>query len=229
MVKKTEEKTANVAYAYKIAINRLSRHYSENTGINTNIYSIKNLAVLQNIENDYTDGRFNSYGKESSGVNRAAISAYLRFFRSLDISKIIFEGISENNEDTEDNPVFTLERDLQKSLELQVDELFPEYNIFGEKNEGTQYNINGKKIDLLLKHNSENELLVIELKAGRADFKAFGQISMYMGPLMQEFPNYNISGLIIAEEIDDSLKSACLTNDKVKLKKYQIKLKLEDI
>ena len=79
-LEKNEGKSANVAYGYKIAINRLSRHYSEKTGKETNIYSISDFAVLQNIEKDYTIGRFNSFGKKVSGANRAAISACILDF-----------------------------------------------------------------------------------------------------------------------------------------------------
>jgi hypothetical protein len=232
-----ERKSSNTAYGYKIAINRLSKHYSRETGNQTNIYSIRNLNEIINIEREYVSGgRFSRFGEEASGANRAAISAYVRFFRTLDNNRNDFEenilldnNSFDNDINTEEVTTFTLERDLQNSLELQAEELFPGYKIFGNNKEGIQYNINGKKIDLLLEHKTENKLLVIELKAGLADFKVFGQISMYIGPLTQEYPNKEIFGLIIAGEIDDSLKFACLTNNKIKLKKYQMKLTLEEI
>jgi hypothetical protein len=232
------QKSFNTARGYKIAIKRLSKHYSRETGNQVNIYSVKDLNTLCNIEREYiTGGRFSSFGEKASGANRAAISAYVRFFRSRGNNQNNFEENvlpvdDENDEDLtvdDDSNIFTYERDLQNSLELQAEELFPGYKIFGTNKEGVQYVINEKKVDLLLEHKTENKLLVIELKAGLADFKAFGQISMYIGPLQQKYPNKEVSGIIIASKIDDSLKYACLTNDKIKLKTYQMKLSLEDI
>jgi len=108
-------------------------------------------------------------------------------------------------------------------LLLQAEELFPGYRVFGN-----EYTINGKRIDLLLEHKTENKLLVVELKAGLADSKVFGQISMYIGPLMQKYPDKKISGVIIAGEIDDTLKMAILSNNNIKAMTYKMKLTLEE-
>lgn len=83
-------------------------------------------------------------------------------------------------------------------------------------------------IDVLLEDFSETELLAIELKAGRADFKVFGQISMYIGLLSKQFPNRRINGMIIAGSIDESLKNACSITDKISIKTYRMKLELEN-
>jgi len=112
-------------------------------------------------------------------------------------------------------------------LLLQAEELFPGYKVFGDNEEGKEYNIGGKKIDLLLEHKTENKLLVVELKAGLADSKVFGQISMYIGHLMQKFRDKEISGVIIAGEIDDTLKMAILSNRNIKAMTYKMKLTLE--
>ncbi len=109
----------------------------------------------------------------------------------------------------------------------QINELFPEYKIIGENNEGVEYLIGGKRIDILLeKHNGD--LLVIELKSGIANYKVFGQISMYIGLLMDKFPERKIKGFIIAGEMDESLRNAIKTTDKIGLKTYKMKLELND-
>jgi hypothetical protein len=126
---------------------------------------------------------------------------------------------------------FTYERDLQNSLISQAESLFPGYKIFG-KYDGVEYTIEGKRIDLLLENKSENKLLALELKAGTTDYKTFGQISMYLGLLTKQFPNVpkeNINGIIIAGEIDKTLKDACLITDKIKLMEYTMKLTLDEI
>jgi RecB family endonuclease NucS len=138
---------------------------------------------------------------------------------------------SELNIDTPEFNNFTYERDLQNSLITQAENLFPGFKIYGNY-DGVEYNLDGKRIDLLLENKNENKLLAIELKAGSTDYKTFGQISMYLGLLSKEFPNIpkeNINGIIIAGEIDKTLKDACLITDKIKLMEYTMKLSLEEV
>ncbi len=81
---------------------------------------------------------------------------------------------------------------------------------------------------MLLEHKVDNSLLVIELKSGKADFKVFGQLSMYMALVQREFPNRIIKGVIIAGEIEDSLSQAAETNEKVKLMTYEMSIQLQE-
>jgi RecB family endonuclease NucS len=142
------------------------------------------------------------------------------------------ESVSfENCEDVDDiddtiETNFTYERDLQSALIQQIDKLFPEHRIFGSINEGKEYSIDGKRIDILLENKTSNELLVIELKAGLAKKEVLGQIAEYLGKLSRKFPNNQINGLIIAGEIDESLKDACRPFPNIKTKKYKIELSI---
>jgi len=186
--------------------------------------------IKYNIENRYDvkDNTFAEYDKRTSnGIPKAIINNYYIKF---------LENYNNEDEDIIDEPpleedktatYFSYEKDLQNSLLLQAEELFPGYKVFGDNEEGKEYPINGKRIDLLLEHKTENKLLVVELKAGLADCKTFGQISMYIGTLMQKFRDKEISGVIIAGEIDDSLKMAILSNNKIKAMTYKMKLTLE--
>jgi predicted nuclease of restriction endonuclease-like (RecB) superfamily len=179
------------------------------------------VSIRENIENrnEVNDRTFAEYDRRTSnGIPKAIINNwYIRFL--------------ENYTGEEDKAVtyFSYEKDLQNSLISQAEELFPGYKIFGNNNEGIEYNINGKRIDLLLEHKTENKLLVVELKAGMADYKVFGQISMYIGPLMQKYPDKEISGVIIAGEIDESLKMAISAYRNVRIMSYKMKLTLEEI
>jgi len=139
---------------------------------------------------------------------------------------VLFEELNEENNYEITN--FTYERDLQNSLISQAEYLFPGYKIFG-KNEGIEYIIEGKRIDLLLENKEENTFLAIELKAGEADLKVFGQISMYIGLLKRKFPDKKIKGCIIAGEIDETLKYACSTNENIVLHEYQMKISIVEI
>ena len=63
-----------------------------------------------------------------------------------------FEINSKLNNNTID---ITYERDLQKALVRQVENLFEGYKIFGENLIGVEYQIEGKRIDLLLESESK--------------------------------------------------------------------------
>ena len=107
------------------------------------------------------------------------------------------------------------------SLKYQAKELFPDYDL-----KGTEYTIGNGRIDLLLE--SPDGLLAIELKSGTAFAEVFGQISMYLGLLKQDFPDKEIRGLIIASEIHEGLKFACNTNPLITCQTYKMKLSLKD-
>ncbi|MGB0891568.1 MAG: endonuclease NucS domain-containing protein [Flavobacteriaceae bacterium] len=132
-----------------------------------------------------------------------------------------------DNELSENSNNFSYERDLKNSMTSQINELFPEYKIYGENEEGIEYLIEGKRIDILLEHKN-GDLLAIELKSGTANFKVFGQISMYLGLLMDRFPDKNIRGCIVAGEIDNTLRSATRMTDLVSLLTYSMKLELRE-
>jgi hypothetical protein len=138
---------------------------------------------------------------------------------------------TEVQNDTNVEPImnFTYERDLQMALVKQAEILFPGYKIFGEDLEGLEYQIEGKRIDLLLENSSRNELLAIELKSGIADCKVFGQIAMYLGLLKKEFPQKIIKGIIIAGKIDETLKYAVSINENVKLMEYKMEIAINVI
>lgn len=93
---------------------------------------------------------------------------------------------------------------------------------------GIEYAIAGKRIDILLEKKDVGDLLAVELKSGTADYKIFGQISMYIGLLLAQFPGRIISGVIVASAIDPSLKHACATTDHVALKVYRMSVELDD-
>lgn len=241
-MKEKENKSINTVSSYANSISRISRHYYENTGRDFDLYKITDLKLLRSIENDYgIGGKYSDFGNYGNGTIRNSIATYVRFIEFTKIGqelnssdKIYFgEDVVEdcNSEDKEvsNNYNFTYERDLKYSLVIQAEDLFPGYKIFGNSREGIEYNIEGKRIDLLLENSKENSLLAIELKAGIADFRVFGQVSMYLGLLSKKFPNKTIKGLIIAGEIDETLKNASLITDKIDLKTYKMNLLLENI
>jgi len=229
----------SAATNYPSAINNISSHYSEKTGENVNIYAITDQSLISKIAHDYKqDGRFSVYGYEQHGRYRAAMTRYSEFFVSqkagvsqdVYVSQKIEERTPEIFDEVKENEKinFAYERDLQTTLCAQVSELFPSYRIFGNNNQGIEYSIKGRRVDVLLEHIEDKSLVAVELKSGVADFKVFGQISMYLGLLQEKFPRVEISGVIVAGSIHESLQQACLITDKIKLKIYRMSLELEN-
>jgi hypothetical protein len=223
------------ANSYSRAIPQISDHYSQNTGERIDIYAITDQTKISQIAHDYSQsGRFSSFGYEQHGRYRAAISRYAEYFvhKHESVSSEATEESIENNNTEQDSESiqtnFAYEKDLQTTLCAQISELFPGYKIFGESNLGVEYSIGGRKIDVLLEKIETKELLAVELKSGTADFKVFGQISMYLGLLKIQFPDKSITGVIVAGAIDDSLRHACAITDKVSLKIYRMSIELED-
>jgi len=230
-----ENKKPNTSNSYAYSIMKIEKHYASNTGENINLNKISDIAKLNEIANDYSlNGRFSQFGDEGNGTIRNAIATYLRyrvtnFDNSIEIEETKEDQEYTKNENSSEINIFTYERDLKESLIRQSEKLFPEYGIYGTNGEGIEYCIKGKRIDLLLEHANNKSLIAIELKAGKADFKVFGQISMYLGLLSEEFIGRDIKGIIIAGDIDDSLKYACITSEKIRMMKYEMQLNLEEV
>ncbi len=226
-----ENKSNQTAYNYSKAINRISKHYSQKTNQDLNLYGITELPKLKTIAELYgTTGKYSEFGHIGNGTNRAAINSLYRFRENTINSNLITEIVNKNEtfeeiDLVENSTNFSYERDLKNSIVYQISELFPDYKIFGYENEGIEYLIGGKRIDILLEKTNGN-LLAVELKSGIANFKVFGQVSMYLGLLMEKFPEKEIAGCIIAGEIDETLKQANKITNLVTLMTYSMKLEL---
>jgi len=223
-------KSENTANSYSKSINNISEHYSQAINQRINIYDIKDINLLNAISAKYTQsGIYSDFGNNGNGTKRNAIARYVEYFAQ---SKTTLQTEISTNYDTSFeskviNQNFSYERDLQTSLSLQIDKLFPKYKIFGNASEGIEYTINNRRIDVLLEDKISKDLLAIELKSGEADFKVFGQISMYLGLLQEKFPDRKSKGIIIAGSIQDSLKQAVLITDKIELRTYKMNIELE--
>jgi predicted nuclease of restriction endonuclease-like (RecB) superfamily len=242
-------KSPNTASQYKSSIDLISRHYSQQNEKSINLYNINDILFIKGLVKDYgMGGRYQEIGKNGTGTNghgtvRNAIATYARFLEYKNLGNKTSENSTDGKFELKSGPIenvekndeslkinnFTYERDLKYSMATQVGELFPGYKIFGKQGEGIEYTIGGKRIDLLLENTIENEILIIELKAGVADYNVLAQISNYYGLLSKKFPNKKIKGIIIAGEIDDSLMNACSITDKIEVRKYTMKLTLEKI
>lgn len=84
-MKDIENKSPNTAYQYACSIDRISKHYSDNTGESLDIYNETDLNLLRDIAKDYSlDGRYFDFGNYGNGTVRNAIATYVRFLESIE-------------------------------------------------------------------------------------------------------------------------------------------------
>ena len=93
---------------------------------------------------------------------------------------------------------------------------------------GQQYPTDTGRIDILAISKDEKELLVVELKKGRASDAVVGQILTYMGYVKEEVAEENqiVKGCIIALEDDKRIKNALSMISNIDFYKYELRFKL---
>lgn len=134
--------------------------------------------------------------------------------------------------DVEDPTVFALEKHLEDFLvsNWSNTELGKNYDIYEIDGElvGQQYPSDTGPIDILAISRDKTELLVVELKRGRASDVVVGQIQRYMGYVLQELaePNQKVKGVIIALEDDIRIRRALAVTNNIDFYRYQVSFKL---
>jgi restriction system protein len=132
----------------------------------------------------------------------------------------------------EDPATFALERHLEDFLVqnwAQTD-LGKDYDIYEEEGEkvGQQYPTDTGPMDILAVKKDKSELLVVELKRGRATDVVVGQTLRYMGFAAQELADagQQVRGVIIALEDDKRLRRALAATPNIEFYRYQVSFKL---
>lgn len=142
-----------------------------------------------------------------------------------------------NNEELIDDPVvFAMEEHLETFLEKNWEKtpLGKNYEIFNDgENSGRQYEIiedNNKigRIDILAQSRDKKELLVVELKRGRASDAVVGQILRYMGYVQEVIAEHGqiVKGVIIALDDDKRLRWALKATQNIDFFRYEIRFDL---
>ncbi|MDG4720723.1 endonuclease NucS domain-containing protein [Thalassospira aquimaris] len=132
----------------------------------------------------------------------------------------------------EDPSVFALEKHLEDFLvrNWASTELGKSYNIFEDEGEpvGQQYPTDTGPIDILALRKDGKEILVVELKKGRASDAVVGQVQRYMGYVLDELaePGQSVRGCIIALEDDLRLRRALRATNNIDFYRYQVSFKL---
>ena len=136
------------------------------------------------------------------------------------------------DETVEDAVTFALEKHLEDFLvsNWKQTELGKHYEIFEEDGEivGQQYPTDTGPIDVLAISKDKKEILIVELKKGRASDSVVGQIQRYMGYVLQELaePHQKVKGIIIALEDDQRIRRALAVAQNIEFYRYQVSFKL---
>ena len=140
--------------------------------------------------------------------------------------------IISTDELIEDPNVFALETHLEEFLicNWSQTELGKKYDIYEEDGEiiGQQYPSDTGPIDILAISKDKKEILVVELKKGRASDAVIGQIQRYMGYVLEELaePEQKVSGVIIALEDDLRIKRALKVANNIEFYRYKVNFQL---
>lgn len=136
------------------------------------------------------------------------------------------------DETVEDPSIFALEKHLEDFLvhNWSGTQLGKNYNVFEEDGElvGRQYPSDTGPIDILAISKDKKELLVVELKRGRASDVVVGQIQRYMGYVLDELAeaDQTVRGIIIALEDDLRLRRALSVAHNIDFYRYEVSFKL---
>ena len=134
--------------------------------------------------------------------------------------------------EVEDPSVFALEKHLEEFLVANWHQtaLGSRYNIYKSEGEliGQQYPTDTGPIDILAVSQDGLELLVVELKKGRASDVVVGQIQRYMGYVLEELAekNQTVKGVIIALDDDIRIRRALAVTNNIEFYRYQVSFKL---
>lgn len=136
------------------------------------------------------------------------------------------------DETIEDPTVFALEKHLEDFLIVnwKQTELGKKYDIYEEDGQqlGKQYPTDTGFMDILAISKDKKELLVVELKKGRASDSVVGQIQRYMGYVLEELAEkgQSVKGVIIALEDDNRIRRALAVAPNIEFYRYQVNFKI---
>jgi restriction system protein len=143
--------------------------------------------------------------------------------------------ITSSDATVEDPSVFAMEKHLEDFLVLNWSStiLGQTHDIISEDGEilGQQYPTDTGPIDILAVSKDRKELLVVELKRGRASDSVVGQIQRYMGYIMSEVAeeNQSVRGCIVALDDDIRIKHALKVNPLIDFYRYEVSFKLNKV
>jgi restriction system protein len=141
-------------------------------------------------------------------------------------------SLTSTDATVEDPNVFALEKHLEEFLIANWGStpLGRDYDIYEEDGElvGQQYPSDTGPLDILAISKDRKELLVVELKKGRASDVVVGQIQRYMGYILGELAEdgQSVKGVIIALEDDLRIRRALKVANNIDFYRYEVSFNL---
>lgn len=176
---------------------------------------------------------FNGNTRNNLASYKNAVVRYRKFLTGWERSDADAPAVSDTpvslgsplNDDAEiPTQKLSLERDMQAALRREIRQLGESFTIIDD---GAERSVNSGFIDITCRDETDDALVVVELKAGRADGRAIAQILGYMGDLAEEEPNRKVRGLLVAHDFDRRAKSAARVVPTLGLIKYSVKFHFE--
>ncbi len=164
------------------------------------------------------------YAWYKSQINTGRIDISNSDISSMDDADTSDSEIDNDISESIDTSV-SLERDLHNYLANRLTEIEPGLTLVDG---GIEYQTDAGRIDILAK-TAQGQLVVIELKAGKAKDGAIGQILGYIGCLASQKELKNIRGILVASSFDDRVVFASKGLPQIKLFKYELRFKLDEI
>ncbi|MFC1720049.1 endonuclease NucS domain-containing protein [Pseudomonadota bacterium] len=126
---------------------------------------------------------------------------------------------------------FAYESDLKNYLAKNLYIIESGLQLYEEEGiHGIEFPVGGRFIDILAV-DSNNDLVVIELKVSRGYDRVAGQLMRYMAWISKNHaePEQKVRGMIVAREISEDLQLACSLVSNVQLFEYQLSLAVNPV
>ncbi len=187
------------------------------------------LSELEYTASDEREGKPNPSKLQINGDLRKGLASYKshlkRYIRfRQDIENAAADSNSAPKLAESANLSFRYEQDLQTALVACIDQIEPGMTL---AENGKEFQVPSGRIDALVR-DSQNLLVVIELKAVTAKRDVLGQIAAYMADIQDE-TGTRPRGILIAPEFDDKLVSGARMIEGLKLMRYSFSFSFSDI
>lgn len=121
---------------------------------------------------------------------------------------------------------FLLERDLQSYLARNLEVVEPGLRLYVDESEaitGVEVEAGGRRIDILA-IDSNNGLVVLELKVSKGYDRVVGQLLRYVNWVRKELadPDQKVRGIIVCRNMTEDLRLACAGIPNIELCEYQL-------
>ncbi len=139
-------------------------------------------------------------------------------------------SFEDNDTDKYFEATISLERDLEEYIIRDLNQIETGLELYSKEGvTGRQFSTEVGRIDILA-IDKNGDFVVIELKAGTANYSVIGQILGYISWVRQNLSQgRGVRGIIIAEDFDRRVRYASSEIPNISLKKYEVNFTLKDV